>query len=92
MEELRLEQTSGQWRLFIDLSKVSFKAVLLHNVNTFLSISLVHAVHMKEMYEYLQVLLQKIRNEEHRWNICAALQVITMLNVLQGGYTKFCCF
>jgi len=28
MEELQLEHTSGQWRLFIDSSKVSLKAVL----------------------------------------------------------------
>jgi hypothetical protein len=92
MEELQLEHTSEQWGFFIDLSKVSLKAVLLHNGNTFLSIPLVHAVHVKEMCENHQVLLQKIHNEEHRWNICAGLQVITMLTVLQGGYTKFCCF
>jgi hypothetical protein len=59
MEELKLEHTSGQWRLFIDSSKVSVKAVLLLNGNKFPSIPLVHAVHMKETYKYLEVLLQK---------------------------------
>jgi len=57
MEELQLEHTSGQWRLFIDLSKISLKAVLLHNGNKFLSIPLVHAVHVKETYENLQFFL-----------------------------------
>jgi hypothetical protein len=33
MEELQLEHTSGQWRLFIDSSEVSLKALLLHNGN-----------------------------------------------------------
>jgi len=33
--------------------------VLLHNGNKFPSIPLAHAVHMTEMYENLQVLLQK---------------------------------
>jgi hypothetical protein len=75
-EELQLEHTSGQWRLLIDSSKVSLKAVLLHNGNQFPSIPLAHAVHMKETYENLQGLLQKIRYEEH----------------LLGGYTEFCCF
>jgi len=59
MEELKLEHASGQWRLFIDSSKVSVKAVLLLNGNKFPSIPLVHAVHMKETYKYLEVLLQK---------------------------------
>ena len=35
------------------------KAVLLQKGNKFPSIPLVHAVHMKETYENLQVLLQK---------------------------------
>jgi len=57
MGELQLEHISGQWRLFIDLSKISMKAVLLHNGNKFLSIPLVHAVLMKETYENLQFFL-----------------------------------
>jgi hypothetical protein len=92
VEELQLEHTSGQWRLFIDSSKVNLKAVLLHIGNKFHSVSRAYAVHMKETYENLQVLLQKICFEEHRWNICADLGVIAVLTGLQGGYTKFCCF
>jgi hypothetical protein len=92
MEGLQLEHTSGQWRLFIESSKVSLKAVLLLNGNTFSSIPLVHAVHTKETYKNLEVLLQKMRYEEHWWNICADLKVIAMLTVLQGKYTKLCCF
>ena len=49
MEELQPEYTSGQWRLLIYSSKVSWKSVLLHNGNTFPSVPLVHAVHMQEM-------------------------------------------
>ena len=44
---------------FTDSPKVSLKAVLLHNGNMFPSIPLAHAIHMEEMYENLQVLLQK---------------------------------
>jgi hypothetical protein len=64
MEELQLEHTSGQWRLFIDSSKVSLKTVLLLSGNKFPSIPLVHVVHMKETYKNLEVLLQKTRYEE----------------------------
>jgi len=59
MEELQLEHTREQWSLFVDLCKVSLKSVLLHNWNKFHSDSLAYAVHMKETYENLQVLLQK---------------------------------
>jgi hypothetical protein len=88
VEELEPEQASRQWRPLTDSSKVSLKAVLLYSGNKLHSIPLAHAVHMKETYENLQVFLQKIRHEEHRWNICADLTVIVMLVVLQGGYTK----
>jgi len=59
MEELQLENkhSSRQWRIFIDPSKVSLKAVLLDNGNKLPTIPLVHAVHMTETYENLQVLL-----------------------------------
>lgn len=59
MEELQLEHTTEQWRVFTDSPKVSLKAVLLHNGNMFPSIQLAHAIHMKETYENLQVVLQK---------------------------------
>jgi len=59
MDELRPEQTSGQWRLFIDSFKVSLKAVLLHNGNKFKAIPLVLAVHMIETYKNLQVCCNK---------------------------------
>jgi len=91
MEELEPEHASWQWRPFTDSSTVILKALLPYNGNKPHSIPLAHSVHMKETYENLQVLLQKIR-QDHRWNICADLTVIVMLIVLQGRYTKFCCF
>jgi hypothetical protein len=70
---------SEQWRLFSDSSKVSLKTVLLHNGNQLPSIPLTQAVHMKEMYEIFQVLLEKICYKY------ADLKVIAMLTVLQGS-------
>jgi len=45
---LQLEYTSEQWRLFVDASEVTLKAVLLHKGNKYPSIILAHAVHTKE--------------------------------------------
>jgi len=47
---------------------------------------------LKERKRTFRFLLLTVSYEEHLWNICADLTVLTMLTVLQGGYTKFCCF
>jgi len=50
---------SEQWRLFIDSSKVSLKAVLLRDGNKHLEIPLVPASHMKETCANLHGMLKK---------------------------------
>jgi len=54
MEILGHECNTDQWRLFIDLSKVSLKVVLLDNGNRFPSVPLAHAANMKESYESMK--------------------------------------
>jgi len=54
VEKLQLQPVPEQWRLFIDSSKVSFKAVLVHNGNKHPSIPFAHAVHTKETYAIFQ--------------------------------------
>jgi len=54
MQKLGYSHRSEEWRLFIDLSKLSLKAVLLHNVNTLPSISVGYAAHMNETYENMK--------------------------------------
>lgn len=82
----------SNWRLFIDASKLSLKAVLLHNGNKYPSVPIAHAVHMKESYENMRVLLEHIRYNDYVWPICGDLKVIALLLGLQLGYTKYCCF
>ena len=82
----------SEWRLFIDSSTRSLKAVLLHNGNSKPSIPIAHTVHLKETYDNMQVLLQAIKYESHKWKICGDLKVIALLMGLQGGFTKHCCF
>jgi len=45
------EQTPSEWRVFIDFSQRSLKAVVLHNENCKVSIPIVHSVHLKETYD-----------------------------------------
>jgi hypothetical protein len=74
IKDLQIEHSSGQRRSFVDSSKVSLKAVLLHNTKKVSSVPLAHAVHIKETDENLQVWLQ-VHYEEHRWKICADLHL-----------------
>ena len=79
------EHKADEWRLFIDASKTSLKAVLLHNGNKFSSLPLAYAAHMKETYDNMVVLLDKIRYRDHNWHICADFKVIAILMGMQGG-------
>ena len=63
-----------EWRLFIDASKLSLKAVLLHNA---------YGAYMKESYENMKLLLNTINY--NKWHICGGLEVIALLLGLQLG-------
>lgn len=82
----------SEWRLFIDSSVRSMKAVLLHNGNKHPSIPVAHSVNKTENYENVKFLLEQIDYTTFKWNICGDLKMIAFLLGLQGGYTKFSCF
>ncbi|XP_065449041.1 uncharacterized protein LOC103306399 isoform X1 [Chrysemys picta bellii] len=92
MAALNIVPDPDEWRLFIDSSKTSLKAVLLHNGNVLPSIPVGHAVHMKETYDNMKQLLRCINYDQHQWQLCGDLKVVALLLGLQTGYTKYCCF
>ena len=79
----KIEYAPDEWRLFIDSSKRSLKAVLLHNGNKYASMPVGHLVHLKECYENLELILNKLNYSDHKWTLCGDLK---------SGYTKFPCF
>ncbi|EFN69642.1 hypothetical protein EAG_00493, partial [Camponotus floridanus] len=81
-----------EWRLFIDSSNRSLKAVLLHNTNYYASVPIAHSTTMKEAYDNLKIILQKIQYDKHKWLICGDLKVSGMLLGQQSGFTKTPCF
>ncbi|KAI6659705.1 hypothetical protein LOD99_14630 [Oopsacas minuta] len=80
------------WSLFNDSSKRSLKCVLLHNGNKYASVSIVHSTKLKEEYENIKMLLQKLKYHEHQWLICVDLKMANLLLGQQSGYTKYPCF
>ncbi|UYV63640.1 hypothetical protein LAZ67_2005138 [Cordylochernes scorpioides] len=88
MEVLGHDHDTEEWRLFVDSSKISLKAVLLHNGNKFPSVPIAHASNMKETYENMKLLLKKIEYERYGWKICSDLKVIALMRGLQFAYLK----
>lgn len=80
------------WRLFVDSSKRSFKAILLHNGNKFASIPIAHSITLEEKYDNLAYILEKIKYDDHKWLICTDIKLVTIILGQQGGFTKFPCF
>ncbi|GFU51057.1 uncharacterized protein TNCV_2414851 [Trichonephila clavipes] len=92
LEMFKIMYEPEEWRLLIDSSKRSLKAVLLHNGNRYASVPVGHSVHLKECYENLEFILNKLSYSDHKWTICGDLKVIYTLLGQQSGYTKFPCF
>jgi hypothetical protein len=79
LEAVEQQHNPGEWRLFIDSSRLSLKAVLLHNGNKKPSIPLAFAAHMKESYDNMKFLLTMIQYEKYLWYVCGDLKVISLV-------------
>lgn len=90
--DLNYNYNAKDWRLFIDSSKTSLKAVLLHKLNTKPSVPIAYSIDMKECYETMKIILQSIQYDQHKWKICCDIKVINILRGLKGGYPKHMCF
>ena len=92
MQTLNISYIPLDWRLFIHSSKLSLKAVLLHNGNTLPSIPVGHSVRNKKSYENMKILMEAINYDKFKWQISGDLKVIALLLGLQQGFTKYCFF
>lgn len=92
MRQKKIRYVVDEWRLFIDSSKSALKAVLLYFDNSLKPIPVFYGKRMKETYVSMELVLSKIKYNEHEWRISCDLKVTALLRGLQGGYTKYCCF
>ena len=83
---------SAQWRLFLDSSVKSLKAILLHNGNNISSVPVGHSVKPSECYKDMKLLLESIKHSQCSWKICGDLKMILVVLGLLTGYTKHACF
>ena len=80
------------WRLFIDSSKESIEAVLLHNGNRYPSVPVAYSSDLKETCYNLQLISDNLNYHSHLWYVYADLKAVGLLRGLQLGYTKYRCF
>ena len=71
-----------EWRLFIDSSSRSLKAVLLHIGNKIASVPIGHSVQLTESYKNMKILINAIKYSNHNWLICGDLKVKYLLSFL----------
>lgn len=75
INELGVEYVPVEWRLFIDSSTKSLKAVLLNNGNKKASVPVGFSVMLTETYDNLKHLIQVLNYETHNWKICGDMKV-----------------
>ena len=68
-----------EWRLFIDSFTRSLKTVLLHNTKAYVSIQIAYITKFKKVYSNMKIILEKIKYEQHKWQICGDFKVLSML-------------
>ena len=81
-----------KWRLFIDNSKRNSKCVLLHNSNRYVSLPIGHSTKLKEDYNNIKTVLQKLGYDSHQWLIYVDLKTVNALLGQQTGYAIYSCF
>lgn len=92
MEELKPgKYRDNEWRLFIDSSTRSPKAVLLHNTNTLAPVSVTHSTTLKEEYNTLGFVLEKLNYSTHKRDLCGDSKILGMALRQQSGFTKKPC-
>lgn len=82
----------AEWRLFIDGSNESLKAVLLHNTNKLPSVPIAYARDVKEDYDSMRAIIDLINYNRYQWQICCDLKVVGLLIGLKKGYASHQCF
>jgi len=63
-QTLSINHNPLDWQLFTDSSKLSLKAVLLHNGNTLPSVPFGHSMHNNESYENINILMDAINYDK----------------------------
>lgn len=87
-----INYNAKEWRLFIDGSVNSLKAVLLHISNKLPAIPVAYSTAMKESWDNLNEMTEAIKYSENKWKICGDMKVINIMQGLKPGYPTYFCY
>lgn len=86
-----IEHKPDEWRLFLDGSSKSFKAVLLHNKNLLPSVPLAYCKRLPEKYENIEYILNRIKYQQYGWEVIVDFKLINIITGLMGAASKHPC-
>ena len=73
------EYRSIDWRLFMNSSSISLNCVLLHNENNYGIIPIAHSTELKEEYDNIKIVLEKISYYKNQCLITVNLKIVNFL-------------
>lgn len=77
---------ANDWRFFIETSKESLKAVLIHNGDNYAAVPVGHSTILKESFDCFQLLLEKPQYNSKKQLICGDFKMINLLVDLQSTF------
>lgn len=89
---MEINYDAKEWRLFIDGSVNSLKAVLLHISNKIPAIPVAYSTELKESWNSLNEMMKAIKYSENLWKICGDMKVINIMQGLKPGYPSYFCY
>lgn len=94
VNKLGIVYVANDWRLSIDASRSSLKAVLLYKTNKNPPIPLAFSTKTTDCYPTLKTIIEKINYNEHLWKILCDFKVMNILRGIDGHdpqhYCIFC--
>lgn len=86
MENMQIEYEVQDWRLFIDVSESGLKTILLHNDNAYLPVPIAYSNILKETHDSMRLIFDKIKYNDHKWDVSGDLKVVALIMGLQLLY------
>lgn len=86
-----LPHITDDWRLFLDGSSNSLKAVLIHNDNLRPSVPLAYVEKMPETYESMEKILKLIEYNKYEWWIIVDFKLVNILSGHMAASCKYPC-
>ncbi|XP_031637078.1 uncharacterized protein LOC116349672 [Contarinia nasturtii] len=91
MNAIGVKYKKEKWRIFIDSSKRSLKAVLLYENSTIKPVPIFYGVGTKETDDSMEMIINSVNYNEHMWRVNCDFKVLALLTGLNKAYCKYCC-